>query len=145
MVMDLGEKINEIEDDFWILSIWLNFLYWRKSHWEAERLRDKTAFISSLRCRPETKLQIGLVKHTWDAHNILKKAVNIYFIRKQCGWINYIKFIKHVLHRNLVGGSSMIVFPLVIAVSERDMPGIKPGPLGRHTRTLTNELQEVRQ
>ena len=46
---------------------------------------------------------------------------------------------------NMVGGSSMIGFPLVIAVSERDMPGIEPGPLGWHTSALTNELQEVRQ
>ena len=44
----------------------------------------------------------------------------------------------------MVGGSSMIRFPLVIAVSERDMPGIKPGPIGWHTSVLTNELQEVR-
>ena len=39
----------------------------------------------------------------------------------------------------------MVGFPLVIAVSERDMPGIEPGPLGWHTSALTNELQEVRQ
>ena len=37
----------------------------------------------------------------------------------------------------------MIGFPLVISVSERDMPGIEPGPLGWHTSALTNELQEV--
>ena len=36
----------------------------------------------------------------------------------------------------------MIRFPLVIAVSERDMPGIETGPLGWHTSALTNELQE---
>ena len=45
----------------------------------------------------------------------------------------------------MVGGSSMIGFPLVIALHERDMPGIEPGPLGWHTNALTNELQEVRQ
>ena len=44
----------------------------------------------------------------------------------------------------MVGGSSMVRFPLVIAVSERDMSGIEPGPLGWHTSALTNELQEVR-
>ena len=41
----------------------------------------------------------------------------------------------------------MIGFPLVInviAVSERDMPGVEPGPLGWHTSSLTNELKEVR-
>ena len=38
----------------------------------------------------------------------------------------------------------MIRFPLVIAVSEREMPGIEPGLLGWHTIALTNELQEVR-
>ena len=50
---------------------------------------------------------------------------------------------KHVGHENVVGGISMIGFPLVISVSEWDMPGIEPGPLGLHTSTLTNELQEV--
>ena len=30
-------------------------------------------------------------------------------------------------------GSSMIGSPIVIADSERDMPGIEPGPLGWHT------------
>ena len=38
------------------------------------------------------------------------------------------------------GGRSMIRFPLVIAVSERDMPGFEPGPQGWHTSALTNEL-----
>ena len=51
---------------------------------------------------------------------------------------------KHVVHKNVVGGSSLIRFPLVKAVSERDMPGIEPGPLGWQTSTLTNELQEIR-
>ena len=37
----------------------------------------------------------------------------------------------------------MIWFPLVIAVSEQDMSGIKPGPLGWYTSNVTNELQEV--
>ena len=36
-------------------------------------------------------------------------------------------------------------FPLVIAVFERDMPGIEPGSLGWHTSALTTGLQEVRQ
>ena len=43
----------------------------------------------------------------------------------------------------MVGGSSIIRFPLVIAVSEWDMPGIDSGPLGWHTTALTNGLQEV--
>ena len=51
----------------------------------------------------------------------------------------------HVVHKNGVGDSSMVWFRLVIHVSERDMPEIEPGPLGWHTSTLTNELQEVRQ
>ena len=50
-----------------------------------------------------------------------------------------------LLHKNVVGGSNMIGFPLVIAVSERNMSGIKPGSLGWHTSALTYELQEVRQ
>ena len=49
-----------------------------------------------------------------------------------------------MLYTKSGGGSSMIRFPLVIAVSERDMPGIEPGPLGWHTSALTNKLQEVR-
>jgi hypothetical protein len=40
----------------------------------------------------------------------------------------------HVGHKHMVGGSSMIGF---IAVSEQDMPGIKPGQLGWHTSALT--------
>ena len=51
----------------------------------------------------------------------------------------------HVVHENVVGGNSMIGFPLGIAVSERDMLEIEPGPLGWHTSALTNELQEVGQ
>ena len=40
----------------------------------------------------------------------------------------------------------MIGFPLVIADSKQDMPGIKPGYLGWQTDTLITEevLQEVR-
>ena len=49
----------------------------------------------------------------------------------------------HEVHKIVVGGSSMIGFPLVIAVSVRDMPGIETGLLGWHTSALTNELQEV--
>ena len=37
----------------------------------------------------------------------------------------------------------MIGFPLVITVSDRDMSGIEPQPLGWHNSALTNELQEV--
>ena len=37
----------------------------------------------------------------------------------------------------------MIGFSLVIAVSEGDMPGIKPGPLGWRTSGLTNELKGI--
>ena len=58
---------------------------------------------------------------------------------------NKLKQHLHVVHKNVVGGSSMIGFPFVIAVSEWDMPGIKPGPLGWHVSALTNELEEVRQ
>ena len=56
------------------------------------------------------------------------------------------RLVMHVVHGNVVGGSSIIkVFPLVIAVSERDMPRIEPGPLGWYTSALTTGLQEVRQ
>jgi hypothetical protein len=44
----------------------------------------------------------------------------------------------------MVEGSSMIGIPLVIVVSERDMPGIEPGSLGWHTSDLINEPPEVR-
>ena len=43
--------------------------------------------------------------------------------------------IKHVIQKIVVGCG----FPLVIAVSEKEIPGIEHGPLGWHT----NELQEV--
>jgi hypothetical protein len=50
------------------------------------------------------------------------------------------------VHENEVVGSSIIlVFPLVIADSERDIPGIDRGPLGWYTSALTTGLQEVRQ
>ena len=48
---------------------------------------------------------------------------------------------KHVVHENVQDGSSMIGFPLIIADSERDMPGIKPEPLGWQTSALTTELR----
>ena len=51
---------------------------------------------------------------------------------------------EHVVHRNMVDGSSMIGFPLVITDSEQDMPGIEPWPLGWQTGALTTKLQEVR-
>ena len=45
----------------------------------------------------------------------------------------------HVVHENMVDGSSVLrVSPLVIAVSERDMPGIEPGPLGWYTSQRPN-------
>ena len=49
----------------------------------------------------------------------------------------YIVYYKHVEHDNMVGGNSMIMFPPVIADSERDMPGIDPGPVGRHNSIQT--------
>ena len=45
---------------------------------------------------------------------------------------------KQIVHKNVVGDSSMIGFPLVKADSERDIPGIQP-------ELLTTELQKVRQ
>ena len=39
----------------------------------------------------------------------------------------------------------LIRFPFLRADSERDMPGIKPGPLRWHTSALTTELHEVRE
>ena len=46
---------------------------------------------------------------------------------------------KHVVHKNLIGGSSIIwIFHLVKADSERDMPGIEPGPLGGYTSAISS-------
>ena len=42
------------------------------------------------------------------------------------------------------GGSSIIRFPLVIAVSEWDMPGIEPGTLGWHNREMARTRIRVR-
>ena len=50
-----------------------------------------------------------------------------------------------MVHRNVVDGSNIIGFPIVIADSEQDMPGNEPGLLGWHKSALTTELQEVRQ
>jgi hypothetical protein len=51
-----------------------------------------------------------------------------------------------VAWRDQMGGSSIIwVFPLVLADSERNMPGIKPGPLGWYTSALTTGYKKVRQ
>jgi hypothetical protein len=46
------------------------------------------------------------------------------------------------VYNNVVGGSSMIKFPLLIYDSR---PGIEPVPLCWHTKALTTELQEVRE
>ena len=37
------------------------------------------------------------------------------------------------------------IITLVIAVFERNLPGIEPGPLGWYTSAITTRLQEVRQ
>jgi hypothetical protein len=47
--------------------------------------------------------------------------------------------------KKVVDASSMVRFPLVIADSKQDMPGIKHGPIDWHKSTLTTEMQEVRQ
>ena len=39
-------------------------------------------------------------------------------------------FYKHIVHKSVVGGSSMIRSSLVIADSKGDMQEIEPGPLG---------------
>jgi hypothetical protein len=55
----------------------------------------------------------------------------------------YVKHTSYVEHKNMVVGNSMIGFLLVIDVSEWDIPGIEPGPLGGNTSALTNELQTL--
>jgi hypothetical protein len=78
----------------------------------------------------------------------LRSAYNAKRQRKHFARTNFVthlsQIFKYVVHNNVVGGSSMVGFSLVIAVSERDMPEIEPGLLGWHTSALTNELQEVR-
>ena len=49
--------------------------------------------------------------------------------------------VKHVVQENVVDGSSLTRFPLVIGDSEPDIPGIEPLPLGWHTSTPTTELK----
>ena len=44
----------------------------------------------------------------------------------------------HVVQAKVVGGSSLIGFPLVIADSEQIILGMEYGPLGWHTSALTN-------
>jgi hypothetical protein len=52
------------------------------------------------------------------------------------------KMLKLTLYKLIprLSDSSMIGLPLVIAVSEWDMSGIIPGPLGLETSALTNQL-----
>ena len=45
-----------------------------------------------------------------------------------------------VVYRNVVVGSRMIRFSLVIGHSKPDMPGMELWPIYRHTSGLTNEL-----
>ena len=71
----------------------------------------------------------------WVAKMSIFTPSNLYFV-----WIMY----KHALHKSVVGGSSMIGVPLVTTDFKQDMQGIKHGPLGWHTRSLTTELKEVR-
>ena len=57
--------------------------------------------------------------------------------------MNYIQQVfEHIAHTNVVDGSSMMGFTLVIADPERDVPEIKLEPLGMHTSALTTELQD---
>ena len=46
-------------------------------------------------------------------------------------------YYKHVKYRNVVDGSSMIGFPIVIADPDREMPGIELGPLADLQLILT--------
>ena len=77
-----------------------------------------------------------------------EKYQNVIYIVKYChqfkvtGCILAREINKHVDHENVLDGSSMIRFPIVISDSEKDMPGIEP--LGWYTSTLTSSLQEVR-
>jgi hypothetical protein len=63
------------------------------------------------------------LRHGWERTGVTEKQVA-----------------KIPLTRKVVGGTSMTRFPLVIAVSEWDMPGIEHGPLGLRTSALTNVL-----
>ena len=69
-------------------------------------------------------------------HQIIK--INKLCCKNNCWHVNPILnlivfFLKHVVQENVEDGRSMIGFLLVIADSERDMPGIETGPQGWHT------------
>ena len=52
-------------------------------------------------------------------------------------WEQTIRLTK-LVHRNMVSGSSMIGFPLIIADSKQDMPGFEPGPARLEHQRSTN-------
>ena len=79
---------------------------------------------------------------------LYSKWLNILWENKnQVQEINRIRTLIHkqIVHKIVSDDNSMVRFPLVLADSERNMPGSKPRPLGWHTSALTNERQEVRQ
>ena len=51
--------------------------------------------------------------------------------------------VKHVVHTTVVNGSSMIGFTIVIAESERDMPGIEPVPPGTRSSQLDTRREAI--
>ena len=65
--------------------------------------------------------------------SMVKSQVNIIILPHNS------RLYKHVVHENVVGGSSMIGFPLVIGDSEQ-----QESNLGWYTSALTTGLQEVR-
>ena len=76
----------------------------------------------------------------------VETSLNLCFLLVEVLYCTYIYHLasilhKHVVHKNVVGGSNIIWdFPLVIADSERHMPGIKHEPLGWYTSALITGL-----
>ena len=54
----------------------------------------------------------------------------------------FVYYDRHVVHIKVVDGSSIIRFPLVLADSEGEMPGMEPGPVGWYTSALTTEVRQ---
>jgi hypothetical protein len=52
-------------------------------------------------------------------------------------------FLHELVHNSVVGCSSMTGYPLAIADSNQEEPGMEPVPLDWHTSTQTTELQDV--
>jgi hypothetical protein len=86
-------------------------------------------------CNPQNARYFGLIVYWVDNFFLFLDGVDTRTIPKK-------QPVLSLVYKNVVG--NMIGFTLEIADSKQDMTGIKLGPLGWHTNTLTTELQKVR-